>query len=143
MSAWTKRALLALLPGTALAQEAAIPPEFAALPGQPVAALAMHPAVGPRLRVMSAGRQRQLSDALRGEGPPLAWHGGWLSAWARLGENRAFLAYDPHSEQVAVMLWVGNGNSLSVPPLRSPWPEGLREGMRGFNPQLEAQMRWE
>jgi hypothetical protein len=142
MSVWTRR-LLFLLPGTTLAAEDDIPAEFAGLPGQPVVALAQHPAVGPRLRVVARGRQKQVSDTLRGTGPGMTWQGGWIAGWARLEEHRVFLGYNPRSEQLAVMLWVGNTSSLSVPPLMSPWPEGLREAMKGFNPQLEGQMRWE
>lgn len=120
----------------------AAPEEFSALPGQPVLALAVHPAVYPRLRVMSAGRQRVVSDTLRGRGPGLGWHEGWLHGWAGTAEARVFLAYEPQAEQLALMLWQDGRPSLFVPPRLAPWPEALRVPLRGFNPELEAQMRW-
>ena len=67
-----RRDFLLAMAGTALPPE-----EFSGLIGQPVLALAVHPAVFPRLRVMSAGRQRVVSDGLRGRGPALGWHEGW------------------------------------------------------------------
>ena len=121
---------------------AELPAEFAALAGQPVLALAVHPAVFPRLRVMSAGRQRVVSDTLRGRGPSLAWQEGWLHGWAGTAAARVFLAYDPVAEQVALMLWEEGRPSLFIPPRWAPWPEALRAPLRGFNPELEAQLRW-
>lgn len=121
---------------------AALPEEFAALPGQPVLALAVHPAVFPRLRVMSAGRQRVVSDTLRGRGPALGWQEGWLNGWAGTETARVFLAYEPAAEQVALMLWEESRPSLFIPPRWAPWPEALRAPLRGFHPELEAQLRW-
>ncbi len=136
-----RRALpLLLLP--AIARADALPAEYAALPGQPVVAMVAHPAIGPRLRTMVAGRQRLVSDALRGQGPAVVWEGGWLSGWGVAGETRCFLAFEPRAEQLAVMLWEGNNPSLFVPPRWAPWPEALRPAMRRFNPQIEAQLRW-
>ena len=119
-----------------------LPPEFDDLPGQPVLALAVHPAVFPRLRVMSAGRQRVVSDTLRGRGPSLAWQQAWLHGWAGTAAARVFLAYQPAAEQLALMLWEEGRPSLFIPPRWAPWPEALREPLRGFNPELEAQLRW-
>ena len=119
-----------------------VPEEFAALPGQPVLALAVHPAVFPRLRVMSAGRQRVVSDTLRGRGPALEWHEGWLHGWAGTDAARVFLAYDPAAEQVALMLWEEGRPSLFIPPRWAPWPQALRTPLRGFNAELEGQLRW-
>lgn len=133
--------LLLALASPALAEEA-VPEEFAALVGQPVVALAAHPAVGPRLRRMAAGRQRLVSDALRGNGPGLVWEAGWLAGHSGLGEARVLLGYAPASEQVALMLWEGNSPSLFIPPRYAPWPEGLRGALRRFNPELEGQMRF-
>ncbi|MCS6890546.1 MAG: hypothetical protein RMK64_03520 [Rhodovarius sp.] len=118
------------------------PEEFASLPGQPVAAMAAHPAIGPRLRAMAAGRQRLVAEALRGRGPAVVWEGGWLSGWAAAGELRCFLAYEPRAEQVALMLWEGNRPSLFIPPRWAPWPEALRPALRRFNPEIEAQLRF-
>lgn len=118
------------------------PEEFSALPGQPLLALAAHPAVAPRLRVMSAGRQRVVSDTVRGRGPAVGWHEGWLHGWAGTPAARVFLAYEPAAEQVALMLWEEGRPSLFVPPRWAPWPEALRVPLRGFNPELEGQLRW-
>jgi hypothetical protein len=132
-----RREFLFLAAGTALPPE-----EFAGMTGQPVLVLAQHPAVFPRLRVMSAGRQRVVSDTLRGRGPGLGWHEGWLHGWAGTEEARVFLAYEPSAEQVALMLWEQGRPSLFIPPRFAPWPEALRVPLRGFNPELEAQLRW-
>lgn len=143
-----RAALRAVLGSPALAglgptaAAAGLPEEFAAIPGQPVVALAAHPAVGPRLRVMAAGRQRMVSDAVRGAGPPVVWEDGWLSGQGTAGQLRCLLAYEPRAEQVALMLWDGNDPSLFVPPRFAPWPPGLRGAVRRFNPQIEAQLRW-
>ncbi|MCW8086453.1 hypothetical protein [Sabulicella glaciei] len=134
----TRRDLLLL---AAAPISAELPEEFAGLPGQPVLALAVHPAVTPRLRPVTGGRQRVISDALRGEGPGIAWEEGWLSGHAH-GPAHVFLAYSPISEQIAVMLWEGNRPSLFIPPRYAPWPGGLREPLRRFNPQIPDQMRF-
>ncbi|MCX7374692.1 MAG: hypothetical protein NTW56_20040 [Alphaproteobacteria bacterium] len=137
-----RRALpLLLLPMAARADDA-LPAEYAGLPGRPVVAMVAHPAIGPRLRPMAAGRQRLVSDALRGTGPGVVWEGGWLSGWGVAGETRCFLAFEPRAEQLALMLWEGNNPSLFVPPRWAPWPEALRPALRRFNPQIEAQLRW-
>jgi len=137
-----RRALpLLLLPGAARAEDPP-PAEFADLPGQRVVAMVAHPAIGPRLRPMAAGRQRLVAEALRGEGPPVVWEGGWLSGWGRAGETRCLLGYEPRAEQLALMLWEGVNPSLFIPPRWAPWPEALRPALRRFNPQIESQLRW-
>ena len=125
-----------------MAAGGALPDEFAGLPGQPVIALAVHPAVFPRLRVMSAGRQRVVSDTLRGRGPGLGFSDGWLHGWAGTEAARVFLGYEPAAEQVALMLWEEGRPSLFIPPRWAPWPAALRVPLRGFNPELETQLRW-
>jgi hypothetical protein len=57
-------------------------------------------------------------------------------------EARVFLAYEPSAEQLALMLWEDGRPSLFIPPRWAPWPEALRLPLRGFNPELEAQLRW-
>lgn len=91
---------------------------------------------------MSAGRQRVVSDTLRGRGPALSWHEGWLHGWAGTDAARVFLAYEPAAEQLALMLWEEGRPSLFIPPRWAPWPEALRLPLRGFNAELEAQLRW-
>ncbi|MCX8135394.1 MAG: hypothetical protein N3D18_15695 [Roseococcus sp.] len=131
-------ALAALPPGAARAQA----PEVLDLAGQPVLALATHPAVGPRLRAMAQGRQRLLSEALRGEGPPLAVSGGWVHGRARAGEARVLLAFDTRSEAVAIILYEGSAAALFVPPRFAPWPAALRAAVEGFSPQVAAALRF-
>ncbi len=138
----SRRGLLALAllaPATARAQA----PEVLELAGQPVLALARHPAVGPRLRAMSQGRQRLLSDALRGEGPPLAVSGSWVHGRARAGEARVLLAFDTRTETVAIILYEGAAPSLFVPPRFAPWPAALREAVEGYSPQIAAALRFQ
>ncbi len=118
-----------------------VPEEFSALPGQPVLALAVHPAVASLLRPASGGRQRLLSDALRGRGPGVAWEEGWLSGHAH-GEGHVFLAFEPRTERLALSLWDGNRPSLFIPPRAANWPEALRAPVTRFNPEVAALMRW-
>lgn len=132
-------ALAALAPGAARAQA----PEVLELAGQPVLALAAHPAVGPRLRAMAQGRQRLLAEAVRGEGPGLAVTGDWLHGRARAGEARVLLAFDTRTETVAIILYDGAAPALFVPPRFAPWPAALREAVEGFSPQVAAALRFQ
>jgi hypothetical protein len=132
-------ALGLLVPATARAQA----PELLELAGQPVLALATHPAIGPRLRAMSQGRQRLLSLALRGEGPPLAISGTWVHGRARAGERRVLLAFDTRTETVAIILYDGPAPSLFVPPRFAPWPAALREAVEDYSPQVAAALRFQ
>jgi hypothetical protein len=136
-----RRALLAL--GVAGPAFAADPPEeFAGLAGKPIVGLAAHPAIGPRLRRMAAGRQRLVSETLRGAGPGITWENGWLAGHAHTASAHVLLGFAPASEQLALMLWEGDSPSLFIPPRYAPWPEGLRGALRRFNPALEAGMRF-
>lgn len=115
-----------------------------ALAGQPLLALALHPAVGPRLRVMAQGRQRVLSEALRGEGPPLAVSKGrWIHGRARNGEARVLLGFDARTEAVALILYEGSQPLVFVPPRFAPWPEALREAVTEFSPRIAEALRFE
>jgi hypothetical protein len=136
-----RRALLALglLPAPAWAQA----PEVLLLAGQPVLELARHPTVGPRLRSMSAGRQRIVSDALRGAGPPLAvTDGHWVHGYGVTEEARVFLGFDTHTESVVILLLQGGRPSLFIPPRMAPWPAALQPAIRDFAPDMAAQMRF-
>lgn len=136
-----RRALLAfgLLPLTARAEA----PEVLELAGQPVLELARHPTVGPRLRSMSAGRQRLVSDTLRGAGPPLAvTDARWVHGYGVTGEARVFLAFDTHTESVVILLLDGGRPSLFIPPRVARWPLALRPAVQEFAPEMAAQMRF-
>lgn len=134
-----RRALLALLPATAQAQA----PEVLLLAGQPVLELARHPTVGPRLRAMSAGRQRVVSDALRGSGPPLAvTDGRWVHGHGATGEASVFLAFDTQTESVVILLLEAGRPSLFIPPRVAPWPAALQPAVRDFAPEMAAVMRF-
>ena len=136
-----RRALLALglLPTTARADA----PEVLELAGQPVLQLAIHPTVGPRLRTMSAGRQRIVSDALRGPGAALSvTDGHWIHGFGVTEEARIFLAFDTQSESVVILLLEGGRPSLFIPPRYAPWPLALRAAVRDFAPEMAAQMRF-
>jgi hypothetical protein len=118
-------------------------PEVLELAGQPVLELARHPTVGPRLRSMSAGRQRIVSDALRGEGPPLAvTDGRWVHGYGVTVEARVFLGFDTQSESVVILLLEGGRPSLFIPPRVAPWPAALRPAIRDFAPEMAAVMRF-
>jgi len=136
-----RRALLALTCAPLTARGAA--PEVLLLAGQPVLELARHPTVGPRLRSMSAGRQRIVSDALRGAGPPLAvTDGHWVHGYGVTAEARVFLAFDTHSESVVILLLEGGRPSLFIPPRVAPWPAALQPAVRDFAPEMAALMRF-
>jgi hypothetical protein len=137
----SRRALLvaALWPAAAAAQV----PDALELAGQPLLALVQHPAVGPRLRVMAQGHQRALSDAVRGDGPPLAVaEGRWVHGRARAGERRVLLALDAWTEQVALILYDGAQALAFVPPRGAPWPAALRGAVEAFSPQVAAALRF-
>ena len=136
-----RRGLLAglLLPLPALADA----PEVLELAGQPVLELARHPTVGPRLRSMSAGRQRVVSDALRGQGPPLAvTDGRWVHGFGVIPEARVFLAFDIRTESVVILLLEDGRPSLFIPPRVAPWPAALLPAIREFAPEMAAAMRF-
>lgn len=136
-----RRAFLAfaLLPCAALADA----PEVLELAGQPVLELARHPTVGPRLRSMSAGRQRVVSDALRGAGPPIAvTDQRWVHGYGITPEARVFLAFDTHTESVVILLLEDGRPSLFIPPRVAPWPTALLPAVREFAPEMAAQMRF-
>lgn len=128
----------------ASAQAAA--PEVLELAGQPLVALVAHPTVGPRLRAMSGGRQRVVSDAVRGPGPPLAVTGSWIHGQAcaaqGCGEAKIFLAFDSQTEAVVIMLLENDRSSLFIPPRVAPWPAILAPAIREFSPELGAVMRF-
>jgi len=118
-------------------------PEVLELAGQPVLKLAQHPTVGPRLRSMSAGRQRVVSNALRGAGPPLAvTDARWVHGYGVIPEARVFLAFDTHAESVVILLLEDGRPSLFIPPRIAPWPLALRAAVREFAPEMAAQMRF-
>lgn len=118
-------------------------PEVLLLAGQPVLELARHPAVGPRLRAMSAGRQRVVSDALRGAGPPLAvTNGHWVHGYGVTAEARVFLAFDTHTETVVILLLEDGRPSLFIPPRVAPWTAALQAAVREFAPAMAAVMRF-
>jgi len=118
-------------------------PEVLELAGQPVLKLAQHPTVGPRLRSMSAGRQRVVSNALRGAGPPLAvMEGRWVHGYGVIPEARVFLAFDTRTESVVILLLEEGRPSLFIPPRVAPWPAALRTAIREFAPEMAAQMRF-
>jgi hypothetical protein len=116
------------------------------LADRPLVALAAHPTVGPRLRTMTAGRQRVVSDAVRGPGPPLAVTGSWIHGQAcapgGCGEAKVFLAFDSQTESVVIMLLEHDRPSLFIPPRVAPWPAILAPAIREFSPELGAVMRF-
>ena len=118
-------------------------PEVLLLVGQPVLELARHPTVGPRLRSMSAGRQRVVSNALRGAGPPLAvTDGRWVHGYGVIPEARVLLAFDTHTESVVILLLEDGRPSLFIPPRVAPWPAALQPAVREFAPEMAAVMRF-
>lgn len=129
---------LALLPGAARAQA----PEVLELVGQPVLELARHPAVGPRLRSMAAGRQRLVSETLRGAGPPLAITIPWIHGYGVTDAARIFLGFDTQTESVAILLLDEGRPSLFIPPRVAPWPAALKPALTEFSPEMAAQMRF-
>lgn len=141
-----RRALLALLAVGIIAPAHAATPEVLALEGQPLLELVRNSQVGPRLRTMTGGRQRIVSDAVRGPGTPLAVTGTWIHGTAcptaGCDEARLFLAFDTQTETVVIMLLEKNRPSLFIPPRVAPWPAVLEPAIRDFSPELGAVMRF-
>ncbi|MDB5415213.1 MAG: hypothetical protein JWR10_3548 [Rubritepida sp.] len=132
-----------LLPATARADA----PEVLEIAGRPVVALAAHATVGPRLRTMSAGRQRVVSEALRGPGPALTitdgrWIHGYGCAPEGCGVAKVFLAFDTQTESVVLLLLEGGRPSLFIPPRIAPWPAALEPAVREFDAPMAAVMRF-
>lgn len=140
-------ALALALPSGAAAQ--ASPPEDPrALAGEPVLALAAHPAVTLTLRQSTGGRQSAVARQARNPGPPLrvtpdgAFVLGWGCGGAGCAQDGLFLAYDVAREQLFVVLFEG-GQPLSwVPPRASPWPAALEAPLREFSPEIAARMHF-
>ncbi len=92
---------------------------------------------------MSAGRQRIVSDTLRGAGPPLAiTDGRWVHGYGVTEEARVFLGFDTHTESVVILLLQNERPSLFIPPRVAPWPAALQPALRDFAPDMAAVMRF-
>jgi len=132
-----------LLAALAVPPARAEAPELRTLVGEPLLALAAHPAIGPRLRRMAAGRQRVVSDAVRAPGTPLALAGHWLHGTGANDEARILLAFEWRTETLALMLFEAARPSLFVPPRVAPWPGALRPAVLAFAPELGGRMRFD
>ncbi len=138
--------LLALAPAAARAQ---VPPEDPrALAGQPVLALASHPAVTLTLRQSSGGRQSAVARLARAPGPPLRVTPdgqvvyGWGCGAAGCGADGLFLGYDAVRERLFVVLFAESQSLLWVPPRASRWPATLEAPIAEFSPEIAQRMRF-
>ena len=145
-----RRSLAAAVALPLLAAAAEAPPEDPrALVGQPVLALASHPAVTLTLRQATGGRQAAVARQARNPGPGLRItpDGGFLYGWgcgARTGcgADGLFLALDLGRPQVFAVLFE-NGMPLSwVPPRASPWPAPLEGPLREFSAEVAKRMNF-
>ena len=138
--------LLALAGGAG----ATAPEDPRALAGQPVLALAIHPAVTLTLRQSTGGRQGAVARLARAPGPPLRLtpDGRYLYGWgcgAATGGCAAdgfFLAQDLEHEQIFVVLFEGGRPLLWVPPRASPWPPALRAPLAAFSAEIAGRMNF-
>lgn len=139
--------ILALcLPGAAGAETPEDPRDLA---GQPVLALATHPAVTLTLRQSTGGRQSAVARLARAPGPALRVtpDGGWIYGWGCVAATGCaadgfFLAHDLRHAQLFVVLFEGGQPLLWVPPRASPWPAALEAPIREFSPAIAARMNF-
>lgn len=137
-------ALLLLLAGPAAAQEA----EPRSLLGQPVLALASHPAVTLTLRQSTGGRQSVVARLARAPGAPvrITPDGRYLYAWGCGGSGCTadgfFLGLDTLHEQIFVVLYADSAPLLWVPPRASPWPAELAAPIREFSVAIADRMNF-
>jgi hypothetical protein len=142
------RLLLTLLLLVPPLRAAAARPDPLALAGQPVLALAAHPAVAGTLRQATGGRQGAVARHLRLPGPPLrALGGGTIYGWAcdpdaGCGRDGIFLAYDAPGGRIFVLLVEDGAPIAWVPPRAAPWPAALEGPLRAFNPAMAARLRF-
>jgi hypothetical protein len=145
------RLLLALLLLAPPVRAAAPPPpaDPLALAGQPVLALAAHPAVVGTLRQATGGRQGAVARHLRLPGPSLRVIAdrtiyGWAcdAGAAGCGQDGIFLAYDATAGRIFLALVEGGAPIAWVPPRAAPWPAALEGPLRDFNPALAARLRF-
>ena len=142
--------VLAALPAMAVpARAGGTAEEVRALAGQPVLALAAHPAVSLTLRQATGGRQGAVARLARAPGPPLRLtpEGGFLYAWGCGAETDCttdgfFLAQDLAREQIFVVLFEGGQPLLWVPPRASPWPAALEGPLREFSRAIAGRMNF-
>jgi hypothetical protein len=139
------RALLMLL---VLAAPAAAQEDPRALVGQPVLALASHPAITLTLRQSSGGRQSVVARLARAPGPPLRvtpdgrYLYGWGCGAAGCGAEGFFLGLDLTHEQIFVVLFADAAPLLWVPPRASPWPAPLEAPLRAFSAEIADRMNF-
>ncbi len=131
-------ALLLALAAPARAQTSA-----EALVGQPVAALVDDRAVATLLRQASGGRQSIVARRLRNPGVPLAlaeegWVYGWTCAPPRCGHEDLFLAHEPATGRVVLMLVDDGVPVFTVPPRSGAWPRALEAALVAFRAALAA-----
>ncbi len=146
-----RRMTLSLLLTMALAGAAAAePPEDTrALAGQPVLALASHPAVTLTLRQSSGGRQAVVARLARAPGPGLRVtpDGTYVYGWGCSAETSCttdgfFLAQDAVHAQIFVVMFERGQQLLWVPPRASPWPAALEAPLREFSPEIADRMNF-
>lgn len=140
------RAALALLLLAAPAAAQEVDPR--SLVGQPVLALAAHPAVTLTLRQSTGGRQSVVARLARAPGPALRVtpDGRYLYAWgcgtAGCGADGFFLGLDLTHEQIFVVLFADGAPLLWVPPRASPWPAALEAPLREFSAEMPGRMNF-
>jgi hypothetical protein len=126
------------------------PPEDARdLAGQPVLALASHPAVTLTLRQATGGRQSILARAARQPGPPLrvTADGRFVFGWscdpaAGCAASGLFLAFDAERPQVFLALFDEGRAQAWVPPRTAHWPAALEAPLRSFSPDVVGLVRF-
>jgi hypothetical protein len=135
---------LALLAAPAAAQD--VDPR--SLEGQPVLALASHPAVRLTLRQSTGGRQSVVARLARAPGAALRLtpEGRYLYGWgcgeAGCTADGFFLGLDLEHEQIFVVIFAESAPLLWVPPRAAPWPAPLQAPLQEFSDAIAGRMRF-
>lgn len=106
--------------------------------------LAAQPGVAPTLRSVVRGRQEVIFRHLRAPGEPVRADQGYAWAWGCNGGNCArdglFLAYEPATDNLWMLLVQEGELDRQVPPRGSPWPEALARAVSAQRPDLGARV---
>ena len=120
------------------------PPDAASLAGMTLRELAAQPGAAPTVRSVVRGRQEVIFRHLRAPGAPVQAAQGYAWAWGCNGGDCArdglFLAYEPTTGNLWMLLLQGGELDRQVPPRGSPWPEFLVRAVSAERPDLAQRM---
>ena len=134
---WLLLAALAIYPAAA---QDDLRPELTEFAGMTLQQLAAQPGVAPTLRSVVRGRQEVIFRHLRAPGNPVQAADGYAWAWGCNGgdcpREGLFLAYEPSTDNLWMLLVREGELDRQVPPRGSPWPERLVRAVSTQRPDL-------